>query len=118
MAFSPLIRAQVDDQSSASIKQMDMLFHKYLLYLQEQRSGLIPESTNVINAYSVPRFLRSGSTSQARNMKVPKEVINLNDRWRSEESSGNRFAGRSDMLELYTDVLAAIETLLQYSEPL
>ncbi|KAL7571232.1 hypothetical protein ACA910_008890 [Epithemia clementina (nom. ined.)] len=31
ITFGPLIRAQVDDQSSASIKQMDMLFHKYLL---------------------------------------------------------------------------------------
>ncbi|KAL7559003.1 hypothetical protein ACA910_010881 [Epithemia clementina (nom. ined.)] len=80
--------------------------------------ALIPEQVDVINKYSVRRLLQRGSTSQARNKNVPKEVIELNNRWRTEESAGNQAARGSGMLEVYTDVMADLETLLQYSAAL
>ncbi|KAL7565763.1 hypothetical protein ACA910_010202 [Epithemia clementina (nom. ined.)] len=116
--YGPLVRIKPTDQKPASIKQMDMILHKYLLALQAIHPDVIPELLDVANKFSVRRSLRRGSTLQAWNAKVPKEVITLNNRWQSEEMAGNRFAGRSEMLKLYTDALAALETILQYSEPL
>jgi hypothetical protein len=71
-----------------------------------------------MNVYSIRRSLQRGSTTQARNVKVPRDVINLNNRWRVEDASAFRSAAPGEMMENYTDVLAAVETLLQYSEPL
>ncbi|KAL7578517.1 hypothetical protein ACA910_011578 [Epithemia clementina (nom. ined.)] len=118
IVFGPLFCHTIQEQSRAIIQQLDMLLHKYLLALQETKPDLLPENVDVVNKFSFRQSLRRGSTSQARNAKVPKEAINLNNRWRHEESAGNRFAGHGKMIELYTNVLAALETLLQYSEPL
>ncbi|KAL7556346.1 hypothetical protein ACA910_006150 [Epithemia clementina (nom. ined.)] len=93
-AFGPSIRASVTDQSGASIKQLDVMLHKHLLSLQEQEPDLLPENIDVVNAYSIRQLLRRGSTLQARNVEVSREVINLNNRWRSEKAAGNRFGGR------------------------
>ncbi|KAL7580630.1 hypothetical protein ACA910_002146 [Epithemia clementina (nom. ined.)] len=95
-----------------------MIFHKGLLSLQKRHPHQFGEGFDVVNKYSAQQSLRRGLTAQVRNVKVPKDVIVLNNQWRSEESLGHRFAGRGEMLELYTDVLAALDTLLQYSTPL
>jgi hypothetical protein len=114
----PLFRKSQEINEPAQIKHLDHLFHKYLLAVQSRRSDLIPESVDVMNVYSIRRSLRRGSTTQARNVKVPRDVINLNNRWRAEDASAFRSAAPGEMMENYTDVLAAVETLLQYSEPL
>ncbi|KAL7576221.1 hypothetical protein ACA910_013704 [Epithemia clementina (nom. ined.)] len=80
IAFGPLLRHTVCDQSGATIRQLDMILHKYLLALQETNPSLFPENFDVVNKYSVRRSLRRGSTLQARNVKGPKDVINLNNR--------------------------------------
>jgi hypothetical protein len=114
----PLFRKSQEINEPAQIKHLDHLFHKYLLMLQCKRPDLIPENIDVLNVYSIRRSPRRGSTTQARNVKVPRDVININNRWRAENSSGFRSAAPGEMMENYTDVLAAVETLLQYSEPL
>jgi hypothetical protein len=73
---------------------------------------------DIVAVYSLRRSLRRGSTAQARNTGIPKDIIVLNNRWRSEERSRNRVAQAGDMVELYTDAVVAIEALLKYSEPL
>ncbi|KAL7569763.1 hypothetical protein ACA910_005706 [Epithemia clementina (nom. ined.)] len=114
----PLIRVYPTQDTSARIKHIDVWLHKYLLLLQTEQPQLIPENTNVINKYSARRSLRRGSTTQARNKGVPCDIIKLNNRWRSEENAGHRLAQGSGMLEVYTNVLAALKTLLQYSAAL
>ena len=89
-----------------------------LFIVQAIRPDLIPESIDVINDYSIRRSLRRGSTAQARNQKVPRDIVNLNNRWRSDDLARSRVAAPGEMMENYTDVVAAVETLLQYSEPL
>ncbi|KAL7561683.1 hypothetical protein ACA910_016448 [Epithemia clementina (nom. ined.)] len=118
VSFSPLIWTTPVQTMPAQMKHLDVWFHKYLLQLQVMHPALIPEQVDVINKYSVWQSLRRGSTLQARNKKVPKEVIELNNRWRTEASVGNRAAQGSGMLEVYTDVMVALETLLQYSAAL
>ena len=65
--------------------------------------------------YSFRRSLRRGSTTQARLMKVRKEVIDLNNRWRSAESSGARAASMG-MQEHYSDVVQLWPLLIEYSQ--
>ncbi|KAL7580180.1 hypothetical protein ACA910_012931 [Epithemia clementina (nom. ined.)] len=116
--FGLLFRPNVHSSASANIKHLDSLFHRYLLMLQEEAPSLVGEDTDVVNWYSVRHSLWRGSTTQARNKKVPRNIINLNNHWRTEEAAGARATVGGEMLKVYTDVLAAIETLLQYSEPL
>jgi hypothetical protein len=68
--------------------------------------------------YSLKRSVRRGSTAQARNVGVPKDIIVLNNRWRSVERSRNKQAVPGEMIEYYTDVVIAVEALLKYSTPL
>jgi hypothetical protein len=67
------------------------------------------------------RSIRRGSTAQTRNERVPKDVINGNNRWRAEVAAkeGRAAAFGGNMMERsYTDVRAAVESLLRYSEAL
>ena len=64
--------------------------------------------------YSVRRSLRRGSTSEAQNAQVPKEVIEANNRWRKHMRSRGVLPSM-DMIERYSDAKASIEALVRYS---
>jgi hypothetical protein len=118
VAGGPLLRANIQAQKPARIKELDVIFHKYMIIVQAERPDLIEPKVNIARDYSLGRSLRRGSTAQARNVGVPKDIIILNNRWRSSENSRNKQAMPGDMIEYYTDVVAAIEALLRYSSPL
>ena len=103
---------------SAKVKELDVLFHRYMLIVQESFPALIPATVSVPFVYSLRRSLRRGSTAQARNQGVPRDVILLNNRWRSNEASRGYSGAPGDIVELYTDVVVAVEALLRYSSPL
>jgi hypothetical protein len=113
-----LFRATPTSSVAARTKDLDVLFHRYLQMVQQKYPKLIQAEVDVPVIYSLRRSLRRGSTAQARNQKVPKDIILLNNRWRSEEASRNRQAVPGEMIEYYTDVVIAIEALLLYSGPL
>jgi hypothetical protein len=114
----PLFRATPNASVAARTKDLDVLFHRYLAMVQEQFPALIAVEVDIAARYSLRRSLRRGSTAQARNRGVPKDIILLNNRWRSEEASRNRQALPGEMIEYYTDVVVAVEAFLRYSEPL
>jgi hypothetical protein len=118
ISAGPLLRITPTARLPVRIKELDVLLHKYLLIVQEERPDLIEAKTNVVKMYSFRRSLRRGSTAQARNVGVPKDIILLNNRWRSVEKSRNKQALPGEMIEYYTDVVVAIEALLKYSTPL
>jgi hypothetical protein len=95
----------------------DSVFHDYLRGVQEKWPGTLSPTVGIEGEYSLRRSLRRGSTSQARNKKIPKEVIELNNRWRKVDRSGGRQVAVG-MMEHYSDVRATLEALLQYSEAL
>jgi len=73
----------------ATIKELDMLFHQYLLVRQQDTMPeIIQQTVNVSRDFSVRRSLRRGATSQACNMNIPKDVIDLNNHWRKVERAG------------------------------
>jgi hypothetical protein len=54
------------------------------------------------------------SIYRARNVKIPQAIIESNARWRKvERGRGKQLA--VEMMEHYSDVVAMVETLLQYS---
>ena len=115
--YGPLFRSSPRGERAVSIQQLDLWLHELLIGCQKQHPELLGNDIDSLSTYSFRRSLRSGSTTQARNQKVPKDVVVLNNRWRSQEQARSREA-QSDMIDLYTDVVAALATLLQYSEAL
>ncbi|KAL7570832.1 hypothetical protein ACA910_018902 [Epithemia clementina (nom. ined.)] len=116
--YGPLLWIQPTDSSAARVSHLDVWFHKHLLMVQDSQTGAITEHIDVINRYCMQRLLCRGSTTQARNKRVPKDVVDLNNRWRTEDHAGHQSARGSEMLQVYTEVVAALETLLQFSAAL
>ncbi|KAL7578003.1 hypothetical protein ACA910_007619 [Epithemia clementina (nom. ined.)] len=109
-----MLRPTLQSDTPAKVQHLDVWFHKHLLHIQSKYPGIINPREDVINNYSVRRSLRRGSKTQARNKKVPKDVVELNNRGWSDIAAGHREARGPGMIEVYTDVVAALETLLQY----
>ena len=64
----------------ATVGDLDLLLHDILRQVQVRYLGILPASVKVEDEYSARRSLRRGSTSEAQNVQVPKEVIEANNR--------------------------------------
>ena len=92
--------------------------HRNLSNLQGSRpEDLIPRDVVVTEAYNVYRSFRRGATTRARKAKVPKDVIELNNRWsKVERKSGGM--PKMSMANLYTEIRQALATKLCFSKSL
>jgi len=119
LSDGPLFRENIGAQRLATIKELlDVMFHRYLLMVQETMPEIIQPTVNVSQDFSVRRSLQRGATSQARNKKVPKDVVDLNNRWRKVVERAGLRVPTYDMFEHYTDVVAAIDAVLRFSSSL
>eukprot|EP00978_Attheya_sp_CCMP212_P014301 scaffold36374_cov58-Attheya_sp.AAC.7 len=112
----PFFRVQKKGGGFRQAKQSDLDpdFTSVLLRVQARWPNIIPPSVNVQDEYSIRRSLRRGSTTQAGNMQIPKEVIEANNRWRKHGNSRGVLPGMP-MVERYSDAKASIMALLRYS---
>lgn len=101
----------------ASMGDLQPGFHAILLRVQERWPNIIPHTVNVTEEYSVSRSLRRGATSHAQNMKVPREVIEANNRWRK-QSRANGLMPNMTMMERYSDAKASVPLLIRFSQEL
>jgi hypothetical protein len=78
---------------------------------------LIERYLDVRAEYGISRSLRRGVTAHARNMGVPRELVDSVNRWRKEANSatGNP---TMDMADVYTTLKALLPTILRYSRSL
>lgn len=115
----PLFRRATKDGKfqKARVSDLDSLFHEILKKVQRAHPNLIEPEADVSEEFSVGRSLRRGGTSQARNQKVPEDVINTNNRWRNKENAKAK-ASKGSLLETYTDVLANLPLRLRFSQVL
>jgi hypothetical protein len=82
--------------------------------VQAERPDLISSDINVDETYSIHRSFRRGATTRAREAKVPKDVIELNNRWsKVQRNSGGM--PRLPMTELYTEIKQALASFLRFS---
>ena len=91
--------------------------HKNLSNLQASRPDLIPQGIVITEAYNVYRSFRRGATTRAREAKVPKDIIELNNRWNKVERKSGGMPNMS-MADLYTEIRQALATKLRFSKSL
>jgi hypothetical protein len=108
---------QTKKGKQAKIGDYEEEFLDRLVQARISRPNLFAPDLNVVEVYSLRRSLRRGSTSAATNKRVPKEVIELNNRWRKFEAARGRRPGMS-MVAHYTEISLAIPTLWMYSKAL
>ena len=98
----------------ATIGDLDLLLHDILRQVQARYPEIIPASVKVEDEYSARRSLRRGSTSEAQNVQVPKEVIEANNRWKKHMRSQGILPSM-EMIERYSDAKASVAALVRYS---
>lgn len=101
----------------SSVGDLDVLFHGVLLRVQERWPQVLPPTTRVQDEMSVRRSLRRGSTTEASNKGIPKEVVEANQRWGKHQRSRGVLPSMG-MMERYTDAKANVAYLVRYSEGL
>ena len=85
-----------------------------LARVQARLPNLIEESAKVEEEYSASHSFKRGATAQARNMEIPKDVIEVNNRWRQKERARGSTPHMS-LLERYTDARASAQLLVKFS---
>ena len=103
--------------NQAKIGNYEDEFLDRLTQTRVARPSLFAPDVNVTEVYSLRRSLRRGSTSEAANRGVPKDIIEMNNRWRKFEAARGRRPGMS-MMAHYTEIRLAIPTLWRYSRAL
>ena len=109
----PMFRT--DKGKRATSGDFDMRFLPLLRRVQEKWPSVIPDTVVIENEYSVYRSLRWGATSHAQNVGIPREVIEVNNRWRKESRARGITPGML-MIERYSDARASIPTLIRFSQ--
>eukprot|EP00980_Cylindrotheca_fusiformis_P031013 scaffold25703_cov171-Cylindrotheca_fusiformis.AAC.2 len=100
--------------AQAKIGMYDEEFLNRLAGLQERRPHLFEPKLDVVDAYGLRRSPRRGSTSEAMNGGVRREVIELNNRWRKFERAKGMNPSM-DMASHYTEIRLMLESFLEYS---
>ena len=71
----------------------------------------------IAEVYNVYRSFCCGATTRDREAKVPKDIIELNNRWsKVERKSGGM--PKMSMADLYTEIRQALATKLRFSKSL
>jgi hypothetical protein len=98
----------------SAMGDLDLLFHGILMRVQERWPRVLPGTVKVQDETSVRRSLRRGSTTEASNRGIPREVVEANQRWGKHQRSRGVLPGMS-MMERYSDARANVGYLVRYS---
>ena len=88
-----------------------------LMEVQEERPTLIPVGLDIMDVHGMYRSFGHGATTEARNAKVSKEAIELNNGWRTMEKARGKHPGM-DMLAYFTELSLALKSQLVFSSAL
>ena len=69
---------------------------------------------NIREDYSINRSFRRGSSTSAQLVGVPKDIVELVNRWKKTERSKGRKA-KFSMVDTYTDIELLIPKMVKYS---
>jgi hypothetical protein len=96
--------------NQAKIGKYDNGFIDHLTWIKMLKQHLFEPALIIVEAYILRRLLRRGSTSEAINRGVPKDLIQMNNWWRKFENSRGRRPGMS-MIAHYTEIKLMIASL-------
>jgi hypothetical protein len=114
--FGPVFRmsGKREKVKRSAMGDLGPLLHGVLTRVQERWPRVLPPSAKILDEFSVRCLLRQGSTTEASNRGIPKEVIEANQRWGKHQLSRGVLPGMS-MMERYSDAWANIGYLIRYS---
>ena len=98
----------------ARVGDINLILHPALARVQARLPNLINETTKVEDEYSASRSFKWGATAQARNMEIPRDVIEANNRGRQKERARGS-TPHMMLLERYTDAQASVPLLIKFS---
>lgn len=97
--------------------QMNTWFIEVMERLKEERPELFPEGADLVKLYGISRSLRRGSNSRATEEGVPKDILDLVNRWSSFEAKRGQRPTMS-MAHHYLQMRMILKRILKYSEAL
>ena len=103
--------------TQVKIGTYDAELHSRLAVVKISNPKLFESGINIEEKYGLRRSLRRGSNTEAANRGVPRDVIELNNRWRKFESSKRRHQQQT-MRDHYSDILLSIPTFIRFSQAL
>ena len=99
----------------ARMGDYEEVFFDLLETVMEDQPGLFDKDCSIRDWYGLFRSLRRGSTSLATSLKVPKEILDLMNRWNKvEQARGKRV--NLPMHEHYTDIEFLVTLYLDYCQ--
>ena len=97
-----------------SVAEMDVELHELLRVVQSRCPNLITDSINIEEDYSIKRSFCQGAMTEAQNARIPKPVIDANNRWRKLTRAKGILPGIS-MMEQYMGDKASVPMLIRFS---
>ena len=100
----------------ASIAEMDVLLYSVLERVQLKFPSILPDSVIIEDEFSVYRSLRRGSNTEARNVQIPRDIIDASMRWRA-AMRNKGLTSSMPLAERYTCTIARanVPALIRYS---
>ena len=96
------------------VGDLDVLFHGVLTRVQERWPRVLPLMVKIQDEVSVRQSLCQGSTMEALNRGIPKEVVEVNQHWSKHQQSHGVLPAMG-MMERYSDARANVGYLVKYS---
>jgi hypothetical protein len=88
-------------------------FYRVIERIQDTTELIAPE-VDVRNEYGLPRTTRRTATAHARNMRLPKDLLNAIHRW-GKEMNATTGVPRLDMQDTYTSIDSICPLVLEFS---
>jgi hypothetical protein len=88
-------------------------FYRVIERIQDT-TGLIGQEIDVRNEYGLPRTTRRTATAHARNMRLPKDLMDAIHRW-GKEMNAKTGVPRLDMQDTYTSLDSICPLMLEFS---
>jgi hypothetical protein len=80
----------------------------------QDTTNLIPPDVDVQNEYGLPQTTRRAATAHARNMRLPKDLMNAIHRW-GKEMNATTGVPRMDMQDTYTTIDSICPLVWEFS---
>ena len=91
--------------------------HDVMEKVQGKEDGVVPADIEVRERFNIYRSFRRGATTRAKEMNVPEQTIELNNRWRRIHNKQGSLPSLP-MSQLYVEISQALSSKLRFSKSL
>ena len=91
--------------------------HDVMEKVQGKDDGVVPVDIEVRERFNIYRSFRRGATTRVKEMRVPEQTIELNNRWRKIQNKQGSLPSLP-MSQLYVEISQALSSKLRFSKSL